>query len=181
MYIFVDESGIDKQEGESSVVLVYLEVNKIDSFQKNILDIENSLTIQYFHWAYCKWDIREAFIKEISKDDFSIKIALIKNPFIERSAYEYALSHLIIEKNITNIIIDGKKSKKYERKFKKILRDKGISVKKLRTGNDESYPALRVADAIAGLVRYCNNNKNNERANNLYKYISKKVLITISE
>jgi len=181
MYIFIDESGIDKQDGKSSIALVYLEVDKLDSLQNSILAIERELGIEYFHWAYSKWEIRQNFINKICKNEFSVKIALIKNPFKSNSAYEYALEHLIIEKNMTNIIIDGKKSKRYEKKFKKILRDKGISIKKLKTGNDEGYPALRVADAIAGTIRYYNEKPNNENIKNIYQQISKKILITISD
>jgi hypothetical protein len=61
------------------------------------------------------------------------------------------------------------------------LRDKGISVKKLKTGNDESYPALRIADAIAGIVRYKNDNPENKNVSYLYDLIKNKILITIEE
>ena len=181
MYIFIDESGVDKQDGKSSIALVYLEINKLDSLQNSVIEIERKLKIKYFHWAYSTWNVRQKFIDEICKQEFSIKIALIKNPFKGSTAYEYALAHLIVEKNITNLIIDGKKNKTYERKFKKILRDKGISIRKLKTGNDEGYPALRVADAIAGIVRYYNENQSNNNIKNIYQQISKKILITISD
>jgi hypothetical protein len=181
MYIFIDESGIDKQDGKSSIALVYLEVNSLYSLQNSVIETEKELKIKYFHWAYSKWEIRKEFIDKICKNEFSIKVAFIKNPFKSNSAYEYALEHLIIEKNITNIIIDGKKSRRYEKKFKKILRDKGISVRKLKTGNDEAYPALRVADAIAGAVRYYNENKESENIKNIYQQLLKKILITISD
>lgn len=153
----------------------------MDSLQNAVVKIEKELGIEYFHWAYSKWEIRQKFIYEISKNEFFVKIALIRNPFKSNNAYEYAMEHLIMEKDMTNIIIDGKKSKRYEKKFKKILRDKGISVRKLKTGNDEGYPALRVADAIAGTVRYYNENPDNENIINIYQQISKKILITISD
>lgn len=179
MYIFIDESGVDKQDGESSIALVYLEIDKLDHLQNNVIEIENNLNIKYFHWSYSNWNIRKRFIDEICKNEFNVKIALIKNPFKGNFAYEYALEHLIIEKDITRLIIDGKKNRSYEKKFKKILRDKGISIRKLKTGNDEGYPALRVADAIAGAVRYYNNNPLNNNILDIYNKISKKILITI--
>ncbi len=181
MYIFIDDSGVDKPNGRSSIALVYLEISKLETIQNSVIEIENNLKIKYFHWAYSTWSVRQKFIDEICKQEFSIKIALIKNPFKGGIAYEYALEHLIVEKNITNLIIDGKKNKTYERKFKKILRDKGISIRKLKTGNDEGYPALRVADAIAGIVRYYNENPSNDNIKNIYQKISKKILITISD
>ena len=64
---------------------------------------------------------------------------------------------------------------------KKVLRDKGISVKKLKTANDESYPALRVADAIAGAIRYRCENSNDKRIIDIYEKFSKKILITLEE
>ncbi|MCX6754451.1 MAG: DUF3800 domain-containing protein [Candidatus Nomurabacteria bacterium] len=181
MYIFIDESGINKQDGKSSIALVYLEINKLDIIQTAVIETEKKLKIKHFHWSHSTWAVRQKFIEEICKYEFSIKIAFIKNPFKSNTAYEYALEHLIIEKNITNLIIDGKKNKTYERKFKKILRDKGISVKKLKTGNDEGYPALRVADAVAGVVRFNNENPANENIKNIYHLVSKKISITISD
>lgn len=66
---------------------------------------------------------------------------------------------------ITNIYIDGKKPKWYERKLKKVLRDKKISVKKIRTVRKAGAPAgLQLADALAGLVRYHFDNPKGEDA-----------------
>ena len=43
----------------------------------------------------------------------------------------------------------------YGRKLKKVLRDKGISVRKLRTvRNEKLHPGIQLADALAGLTRY---------------------------
>ena len=60
-------------------------------------------------------------------------------------------------------------------RLKKILRDRGISVKKIRTGNDESFPCLRLADAYAGLVRTYWDDKNNKKAKELYELANKKI------
>jgi len=181
MYIFIDESGVHKKEGKSSIALVYLSTENISSLERKVIKTESSLGIASFHWAHSSWPVRKKFIEALCKENFSLKIAFIKNPFHESKDYEYALAHLIIEKDISNIIIDGRKSKTYERKIKKILRDKGISVKKLKTANDEAFPALRVADAIAGVARCHNDNPEDERANDLYAKISAKILITLEE
>ncbi len=181
MYIFLDESGVNKKDGRSLIALVYLSIERLDTLQNAVIKIEKDLNIKYFHWSHSTWLVRQKFIEEICKYEFTIKIALIKNPFGANNDYEYALQHLVIEKNITNLIIDGKKNRTYEKKLKKVLRDKGISIRKLRTGNDEGYPALRVADAIAGIVRYRDENPLNQKINNLYQYIAKKILITIEK
>ena len=59
--------------------------------------------------------------------------------------------------------------------------EKEISVKKLKTGNDQSYPALRIADAIAGIVRYKNDNPENKDILPLYDLIKDKISITLEE
>ena len=64
-----------------------------------------------------------------------------------------ALQHLLAERNIGQILIDGDKPKAYTRQLKKVLRDKGITVKKIRSVKDESYPMIRIADAVAGAAR----------------------------
>ena len=73
------------------------------------------------------------------------------------------------------MIIDGKKPKWYSLRLKKVLRDRGISVKKIRTGNDKSFPCLRLADAYAGLIRAHWNDPNNKNAKELYKLASNKI------
>lgn len=181
MYIFIDESGVHRQEGKSSIALVYLSTEHLSTLQQAVTETEKMLHIDCFHWSHSAWPVRKKFVEAISRQDFSIKIALIKNPFYSTKAYEYALQHLVIEKNISCIIIDGKKSRTYERNIKKVLRDKGISVKKLKTANDEGYPALRVADAIAGIVRYRVDNPQDKRGEELYQIIAKKILITLEE
>ncbi len=181
MYVFLDESGVDKKMGKSSIALVYLEVNDIERLENSVLKAEKDAGIQVFHWAHSTWNVRGKFVEEICKQNFSVKIALIKNPFYADKAYEYALQHLVIEKNIYNLVIDGKKSRTYERKLKKVLRDKGISIKKIKTANDESSPCLRVADAIAGIARYKYENPENKNILYLYNLISRKILITLEE
>ena len=181
MYIFIDESGVDKKIGKSSVALVYLTTDHLENLQNGVIEIEKKLSISNFHWAHSAWVVRQKFVAEICRFEFSVKVALIKNPFKGSTDYGYALQHLVIEKNIMAVIIDGKKNKKYERRLKKVLREKNISIKKLRTANDESYPALRVADAIAGIVRYRNENPTDPRISDLYNLIVKKISITLEE
>ncbi len=181
MYIFLDESGVDKQNGKSSIALVYITVDNLNILQNAVINAEKLIGINNFHWSYSTWKVRKLFINQICKQDFKIKVALIKNPFFGSNGYEYALQHLVVERNVVSLIIDGKKGKNYERRFKKVLRDKGISVKKLKTANDEAYPALRVADAIAGVVRYKYENPDDKRIQILYDKFSKKILITLEE
>ena len=72
-------------------------------------------------------------------------------------------------------MLDGQKPKRYLRRLKKILRGRGISVKKIRAGNDRSFPCLRLADAYAGLVRAYWDDKENKKAKEIWKIANKKI------
>lgn len=80
-------------------------------------------------------------------------MALVRNPSAPDRDLEQLLPHMLIEKNIHSITFDGEKPGWYTRKLKKILRDRGITTKKLRSADDRSSAGIRVADAVAGLAR----------------------------
>lgn len=80
-------------------------------------------------------------------------MAVFENPTHPEKMIEYVFRHLITEDNIERVFIDGKKPKWYEHKLKKILRDRGISVKTLKTVRSDSSPGIQLADCLAGLVR----------------------------
>lgn len=101
-----------------------------------------------------KWEKREKFIEQLLKLDFTFKVAILKNPVKLSKDLEEVLKHLVIEENIRKIVLDGRKPKWYNQRLKKLLRDKGVSVKKIVTiRKNESSPGVRVADCLAGLVR----------------------------
>lgn len=155
MVIFIDESGTHKQSGHATIALVYVEITNLDEFEKEVENIEQNLGIKYFHWTDERWNTREKFIEKLLKLDFSLKVAILDNPVRLSKSFEEALRHLVVEENIKKIMIDGRKPKWYNQKIKKILRDKGVSVKKIRTvRKEESSPGIRVADCLAGLIRY---------------------------
>lgn len=156
MVIFIDESGTHKQVDHATIALVYVEVTNVEEFEKAVEEIEGGLKIKYFHWTDENWLIREQFINKLLRLNFTLKVAVLKNPVKVTKSLEEALRHLVVEPNIKKIMIDGRKPNWYEQRLKKVLRDEGVSVKKLRTvRKDESSPGLRVADCLAGLIRYC--------------------------
>ena len=77
------------------------------------------------------------------------------------------------------MIIDGRKPQYYIHQLKKILRDKGTSVKKIRTVNDEAYPLVRLADAIAGVSRAAYEEPQG-KAVPLFKLIQSKIELRIN-
>jgi len=132
MLIFIDESGVHKNTEKSSVALVYVMVEDIENVESAILKTEKILRITSFHWPRHIWKIRFNFIELLLKENFTVKAAIIKNPFNE-NIFEKTIEHLLIEKKIRKIILDGRKPKWYSLRLKKVLRNRGISVKKITT------------------------------------------------
>jgi len=174
MVIFIDESGIHSTLGHSTTVIVYVEIEKLNRFNKDFTNILRKLNLMTFHWAEHGWKVRSSFLKKILKLDFIFKIAIFKNPVDVNKMYDIVFQQLITESNIRNIYIDGKKPKWYERKLKKILRDKGISVAKLKTVRKEiSQSGLQLADGLAGLGRCVVDNPNAKEAWGLFNQLKK--------
>ncbi|MDP2586253.1 MAG: DUF3800 domain-containing protein [Candidatus Komeilibacteria bacterium] len=180
MLVFIDESGIHKQTDHSSFVLVFIEVKDEALINESIEQIEKGLKIQPFHWAdfssRSDWKIRKKFIKAISILPFTLKYIIVKNPILPQAMLRYALNHLLIGVDIKKVVIDGRHSRTYEQQLKTLLRRYGVSVDKLRVANDRSMPALRLADALAGLIRSYHDK--NPDAENLYQLIESANKIT---
>lgn len=155
--IYIDESGIHKTTNHSSFVLVYVDIQNEWLVYRGIEKIEKDLKISHFHWADFGskrgWNIRREFIIRSSKLPFSFKYIVVNNPINQIKELYNSIVSLLVENNIDKIYIDGKQPKWYERQIKKSLRDKGISIKQLKTVKDQSVPAIRLADALAGLIR----------------------------
>ncbi len=179
MYIFIDESGIHKDVEHSVYVLVLVEVENYDFFNKSIIKLENELKIKEFHWAETIWRIKEQFINKALKLDFKIKVAVLNNPINPHIELERTLSHLLIENDMDGVYIDGKKPKWYERKIKSILRTKKFSIRKLKTVKSSQYPGIRIADMSAGLIRSFYDSKNLNKIEKYYRRLQKKIIITV--
>ena len=179
MIIFIDESGIHKKVDHSTFALAYVEFKNYQAVEQQIINIEKKLNIDYFHWSETVWRVKEKFMEEALKLDFKAKIAIVKNPINPSQEIEKVLIHTIVENDIKSIYIDGQKSKRYERKIKHILRDKDISVKKLKIIKDEQSAGIRLADMIAGLARSYFDKRNPGRFDKFYKKLEKKIIVTI--
>lgn len=158
MVVFIDESGIHKQTGYCSSSVVYVEVKNLEKFEKQLREIERDLNISFFHWAEERWLMKNKFLEQIFKLDFLVKVAIFENPVQPKEVLEAVFQHLIVEENIKRIFIDGEKPKWYEHKLKKVLRDKGITAKKLRTVRSKAEVGIQLADALASLARYYHDN-----------------------
>jgi len=153
MVIFIDESGTHKQSDHSTQAVVYIQISDLENVEQKILIAEKELKIESFHWGEERWKIRNKFLSKIIDLKFTVKVAIFENPTHPGKMLELIFNHLITEKDIKNVFIDGEKPRWYENRLKKVLRDKGISVKKLRTVRSKSSPGIQLADCLAGLVR----------------------------
>ena len=175
MEVFIDESGIHKQTDHSSIALVYVTCEDAEEVAHRIVEIERRLGIKAFHWAEYNWKMRVRFLEAVHGLPFSVKVSLVRNPVDVPQWFEFSVAHLIIERNIRKVVVDGKKPKWEERRLKKVLRDKGVAVKKVRIVNDESEPCLRLADALAGLLRSYLDNPSGSNAQKLYALYQNKI------
>jgi len=174
MIVFIDESGIHKQTGHSTTAVVYIAVKNLDRVEKQILKILEALKIDSFHWAKHGWKIKEKFLRQIIDLKFIFKVALFENPVHPEKMLETVFQHLITEKGVKRLFIDGKKPKWYERKLKKVLRDKGLSIRKLKTvRKEESFPGLQLADCLAGLIRYHYDNPESKDAKRWFRKLKR--------
>ena len=173
MVIFIDESGIHKQTGHSTTAVVYVEVKNLEKFESKLKKIEVDLKISFFHWAEERWFMKNKFLSRIFDLDFKVKVAIFENPVKPDSMLEVVFQHLITEKDINSIFIDGEKPRWYEHKLKKVLRDKGIAIKKLRTVRSRSEVGIQLADCLASLIRYYHDNPEEKDAKKWFNKLKK--------
>lgn len=179
MIIFIDESGIHKSIDHATFVLVYVTVKNYDVLEKAVQNIERQLGIEYFHWSEAAWPVKKQFLEAVLLLNFNLKVAVVKNPVDPGEKLEWALRHLIVESNIKKIVIDGKKPQWYERRLKKILRDKGLLLKRLKTARISEYAGSRIADLAAGLCRWYFDNKHHEKIDSYYEQLRKKMIVLL--
>lgn len=160
MLVFIDESGIHKPNGYSTFVMVYVAEQDYPMLEQQVLQLEKCLNIKSFHWAQSGWMVKSKFMDRALSFDFKVKILCCQNPVHTQNMLQNMLMNMLVEKDIHQVIMDGKKSKRYERSIKKILRDKGISVKKLKTVHDTQSAGIQLADMAAGLARSYFDGKN---------------------
>ena len=162
MVIFIDESGIQNQIGHSTVAVVYVEIKNLNKFNKDFIKILSDLRISFFHWTEERWLIRGKFLSKVLKLSFRVKVAIFKNPVHSDRMMESVFEQIITEPSVDKILIDAKKPRWYENKLKKILRQRDISLKKLKTVRKDEYVfGIQLADCLAGLYRYHYDNPSN--------------------
>lgn len=165
LYCYVDETGQDTK-GRIFIVSVIITKEDRDKIIKILEKIEKETEKKRTKWQRTDKTIREEYIKAVfSRDIFKNKIlyALFQN----EKSYKY-LTILTIaiavntaktqEKYKASIFIDGLQKSEVA-KVGSDLRKIGISTEKVKGVRDESNSIIRLADAISGLVRDCEEGK----------------------
>ena len=177
MEVFIDESGIHKQDGVSAIAMVFVIPEWRSELEKAILEAETSLKISSFHWANHKWSIRMGFLNKILTrgfaDKMQIQVFIKNNPLYYYDFLSSSLEIIVKSKKIWQITFDGQKTRRYERRMEDILRDNNISTRMLKIQNDQSSPLLRLADAMAGLTRFYFENPEHEQVKKLFNSVSR--------
>lgn len=181
MLVFIDESGIHKESGHSVFALVYVIMQDYPRFEQDFIRIEKELKIRSFHWKTTTWAVREKFFDRLLALDFEVKIGVAENPIHPEKEFERMLLHMLVENKVRSIYVDGEKPKQYANRIKKVLRDKNVSVKKLRTIRDEQCAGVRVADAMAGLARAYFDEKPSLKVKSWYARFRRKKIIYVMQ
>jgi Protein of unknown function (DUF3800) len=175
--IYIDESGISSKIGHSVYVCLYVEFNHHQYISNKIIEVEKRLKISYTHWTEMPWKLRAKFAQMIKDLDFEVKAVVYKNPILPDVVFELALKTLLNkEENVIKISIDGKKDKSYKKYLKKLLRSYGLEVNNIKMVNDKNEPLIRLADFIAGLIRYNSDNSDNNKTGEIFKLLKSKII-----
>lgn len=158
LYCYVDETGQDTK-GDWFLVSIVIIENEKEKFEKILEDIEIRSGKKKLKWNKTKRDRREAYIREIIKiKEFKncFYFTIYENTTLFTDLIVYATAKAILDKAHKNyqasIIVDGL-YKNLEKQFSASLRKLKVKVNKVKGARDESSSLIRLADALAGLLR----------------------------
>jgi len=153
-YVFIDESGINKKIDYSCFAFVFIKQSDYKFIEKSISELEKKLNIENFHWSEDNWNVKKNLLKEILNKNINLKIKILINPINQGKELIGCFLDFMKDNRNYYVFIDGKKSKKYENKIKKYLKDNNIPIKKIRTIKDNNSVGIKIADYTAGFFRY---------------------------
>ncbi len=174
MKAYVDESGVNKVDGHSTVACV-LTTNDLE-IESKVKQIEKYLNIENLHWKDMSWKVRGKAIDKIIDLDIFANVLVLENPNnVPKYMSEY-IPKLIEVNKIDGIYIDWEKGKNFKNAFKSSLRANGLSTRDLHFVSSKDNSILRVADIVAGCVRYYYDKHDNKNILPLYKKLKKKII-----
>ncbi|MCL5410751.1 MAG: DUF3800 domain-containing protein [Patescibacteria group bacterium] len=163
IFCYVDETGQDTL-GKFFIVSVVITKNNREKIAKLLVEIEQETGKKSTKWLKTKKELKIAYLKKVLENKIfkkTIYYSITKETKTYRDTTIVAIASAINdtkcqEKYKASVFIDGLK-KSEVRVVGVGLRQIGIRIEKVRGIKDESSSIIRLADAIAGLVR-----KNNE-------------------
>jgi hypothetical protein len=169
LYCYVDETG-QHTCGHGFLVAVVVTGPDREPLRTTLQCIEADCGKGPHKWSKTREKRRLAYIERVIQSrDFRVWFASYKSTrqyrFLTSQTIAKVLSAQQQHSYEATILIDGL-DKAGQRSIGKELRRLGIPVKKVRGVSDESEPLIRLADAVAGLVRRAL--ENNPAAQALY-------------
>lgn len=179
MLVFIDESGTHLSAGIATIAAVYIEEKVYAQVEREFMEAEQTTGVKNFHWTDEKWAKREQILEHIINSNLTAKIAVLTMNKKTLTEYQIALAHLIVERDIKRVYLDGRQPAYFVNQLKKVLRDKGVHTKKIfPVRRDQASAGIRIADCIAGLMRghYEHKGQNHEK---WYRKLKRAGVLTI--
>lgn len=162
LYCFVDETGQDTK-GRFYIVVIIMSINPRDQLFELLLDAEKESGKGKLKWSKNSTAKRYAYIDKTlrAKLPLCIYYQIFKGlslsyEFATVLAIASAINSYVRSERITDykatVIIDGL-PRTMQGQVAKLLRNFGIRTRTVRGERDQSNPGIRLADAIAGLIR----------------------------
>src|SRR3990167_5466066 len=158
LYCYVDESGQDTKGDWFLVAVIMLGVN-IDKIKLKLEKIERQSGKFTTKWHRSKHLQRTRYfdaIINLKELKYSLYYSIYKNTILFADLIALTTVKAINSQNLQNclvqIVIDGLR-KNQEKQFSASIRKLGIKTAKVKGARDESDPIIRLADALAGLLR----------------------------
>jgi len=159
LYCYVDETGQDTKGNIFIVSIVITKSNRYE-IEKRLKNIEIETGKKKTKWFRSRRDLQSAYIEKVFNEEVlkdSIFYSLTKNSKTYKDtmlvSIATAVNYLDIKRNMkVSVFIDGLRRKEIIL-VKTGLRRIGLRTEKVRGVKDESNAIIRLADAIAGLVR----------------------------
>jgi len=158
IYCFVDESGQDTLGKRFLVAVVIVEDDK-NEIEKELIEIEFKSGKHKTKWHKAKYSQRQAYIsgiKNISAFQNSFYFSIYEDTVQFASLVSLTTAKAILDRAPDNysasVIVDGL-GRNLEKEFAVCLRKLKIKTNKVKGARDESSSLIRLADALAGLIR----------------------------
>lgn len=163
LYCYVDETGQDTK-GKLFIVVVVIAPTNRDELQNQLIKREKQSGKRLKKWGHTPYKEKHAYIDSLLNEWGLIDLTLYYQGWSDSIDYDqstimtigqairqYATDYQLKNPEAT-VFVDGLNRVKRVQ-FRKSLSLMGIQAAKIVGARDESYPQIRLADAVAGFIR----------------------------